>query len=125
MSGQTHRFVWGRRLPARAGAPCRILATGALNSALVEFADGGRVLTSRRALRRLALGEVEPALDARDPAGQGEQVRPVQRDFLVAQRQPPLDGGEPVLHARGAFVHPPQQGQHQVVRGLAHAGRLA
>lgn len=78
MSGPTHRFVWRRRLPARADAPCRILATGALNSVLVEFADGGRVLTSRRALRRLALGQVEP----------------------------------------------PQQGQHQAVRGLARAGRL-
>lgn len=53
MNGATHRFMWGSRVPDRAGQPCRLLATGALCSALVEFADGWRMVTSRRALRRI------------------------------------------------------------------------
>lgn len=40
------------RLPDRYGQPCRVLARGALNSALVEFQDGTQVITSRNYLRR-------------------------------------------------------------------------
>jgi hypothetical protein len=36
--------LWGRR--------CRIVASGSLGTVLVEFEDGERVTTSRRALRR-------------------------------------------------------------------------
>lgn len=41
------------RLPQRFGQRCRVLARGKLNSALVEFDDGTRVVTSRNYLRRI------------------------------------------------------------------------
>lgn len=48
----THTWYWKALLGERNGQPCRVLAFGRLNSALVEFADGYRVLTSRYAVRR-------------------------------------------------------------------------
>lgn len=36
----------------RVGQRCRVVARGSMNSALVEFADGSRVVTSRGGLRR-------------------------------------------------------------------------
>lgn len=53
----THVYAWGNN-PRRAelkGRPCRVLATGRMGSALVEFADGERVVTSRRAVRRIPM----------------------------------------------------------------------
>jgi hypothetical protein len=35
----------------RKGEPCRVLARGAMNSALIEFEDGFRTIASRNALR--------------------------------------------------------------------------
>jgi hypothetical protein len=52
MADLTHIWRWKARLPERHGQPCRVLATGKLNSALVEFADGLRVITSRYAVRK-------------------------------------------------------------------------
>lgn len=52
----THRWRWRKWLPERHGQECRVLAWGRLNSALVEFADGTRVITSRHAVRRLNPG---------------------------------------------------------------------
>jgi hypothetical protein len=49
----THVWYWKKYLPERHGQPCRVLAAGKLNSALVEFADGHRVITSRYAARRI------------------------------------------------------------------------
>lgn len=46
-------WFWKSRLPERKGQRCRILARGAMNSCLVEFADGFKVVTSRFAVRRL------------------------------------------------------------------------
>jgi len=46
------RWHWRARLPERKGQPCRVVARGVLNSVLVEFADGFRVVTSRYAVRR-------------------------------------------------------------------------
>lgn len=40
-------------LPDRWGQPCRVVARGRLNSALIEFADGYRVITSRNFVRLL------------------------------------------------------------------------
>jgi hypothetical protein len=40
------------RLPERKGERCRVIARGKLNSCLVEFADGTRVVTSRWSLRK-------------------------------------------------------------------------
>ena len=56
----TYRYCWGPRfrcgaLPVldRKGETCRVLARGAMNSALVEFADGARYVISRNALRKV------------------------------------------------------------------------
>jgi len=49
-----HVWWWRARLPERKGQPCRVLARGAMNSVLVEFADGLRVVTSRYAVRKAA-----------------------------------------------------------------------
>ena len=52
-SAMTHTWRWRKWLPDRFGQHCRIITTGTLNSALVEFADGYKVVTSRYAVRRL------------------------------------------------------------------------
>jgi hypothetical protein len=59
MTGPTYKwpYVWAwavRPQPSRKGQPCRVLCRGAMNSALVEFPDGYRVVTSRNGLRRAA-----------------------------------------------------------------------
>lgn len=49
-------YAWGNN-PVRAslrGMRCRIVVTGRMGSALVEMADGRRVVTSRRAVRRVS-----------------------------------------------------------------------
>ena len=48
-------YVWRikTRLPERKGQQCRVLARGKLNSCLVEFADGTRVVTSRWSVRKI------------------------------------------------------------------------
>jgi hypothetical protein len=49
-------YIWyWRKKPEgqdRKGAPCRVLARGKMNSIMVEFEDGYRVITSRYAVRR-------------------------------------------------------------------------
>ena len=45
---------WRTHLPERKGQPCRIVGAGSMNSVLVEFEDGVRVLASRYAVRRKA-----------------------------------------------------------------------
>lgn len=52
----THRWHWRKWMPERHGHLCRIVATGRMNSALVEFEDGARVITSRYAVRKLVVG---------------------------------------------------------------------
>jgi hypothetical protein len=49
-------YVWRikTRLPERKGQRCRVLARGKLNSCLVEFSDGTRVVTSRWSVRKIA-----------------------------------------------------------------------
>jgi hypothetical protein len=49
-----YRYVWRvrTRLPERFGSLCAVLVRGAMNSALVEFEDGFRVVTSRNYVRR-------------------------------------------------------------------------
>lgn len=47
-----HVWFWRVRLPERKDEPCRVLARGKMNSILVEFADGFRVVTSRYAVRK-------------------------------------------------------------------------
>lgn len=57
----SYRFSWhtgpGTTRPGipgadRIGTECILLARGTMNSALIEFLDGTRVVTSRNALRR-------------------------------------------------------------------------
>lgn len=48
----THIWFWRSRLPERKGQKCRVIARGKMNSILVEFEDGYRVVTSRYAVRR-------------------------------------------------------------------------
>ena len=52
----THLYVWGNneKRAALKGRACRVLARGRMNSILVEFEDGERVVTSRYAVRRIA-----------------------------------------------------------------------
>lgn len=42
------------RLPERFGQACRVLARGKMNSCLVEFEDGYRVITSRNYFRKIS-----------------------------------------------------------------------
>ena len=41
------------RLPERFGQRCRVLIRGKMNSCLVEFEDGYKVITSRNYVRKL------------------------------------------------------------------------
>lgn len=59
MIGSWYRWAWSKypreswdRPGGRKGQRCRLLAVGAKNSALVEFEDGQRFVTSRYGLRR-------------------------------------------------------------------------
>lgn len=52
MAPLLYRWHWRARLPERRGQLFRLLATGRLNSCLIEFEDGWRVITSRNALRK-------------------------------------------------------------------------
>lgn len=47
-----HVWFWKTKLFSRRGQPCRVLARGAMNSILVEFKDGYRVITGRYAVRQ-------------------------------------------------------------------------
>lgn len=49
----THYWFWKKKLPERKGKPCRILTRGRMNSILVEFEDGYKVVTSRWAVRKI------------------------------------------------------------------------
>jgi len=50
-----YRYAWGNN-PVRAklkGKRCWLLASGTMNSVALEFENGTRVVTSRRALRKI------------------------------------------------------------------------
>jgi hypothetical protein len=52
-----YRWAWGQSPKRvfdrdRKGELCRVVVRGAMNSALIEFEDGWRVVTSRNGLRR-------------------------------------------------------------------------
>jgi hypothetical protein len=56
MNGEfTHYYAWGNN-PVRKlwkGKKCRIIAVGTMGSCRVKFEDGGELITSRRALRKI------------------------------------------------------------------------
>lgn len=60
-----HVWFWRVRLPERKDEPCRVVARGAKNSILVEFADGLRVVTSRYAVRKRK-AETVPGTESRN-----------------------------------------------------------
>jgi hypothetical protein len=47
---QSYVYRWNRQ--GRKGGICRVLVRGAMNSCLVEFEDGYRMVTSRNALSK-------------------------------------------------------------------------
>lgn len=57
MTDRLYRWRVRTKLPERFGQSCRVLARGRLNSVLVEFGDGVRVVTSRNYLRRDSVHE--------------------------------------------------------------------
>lgn len=48
-----HLWYWRSRLPERKGQRCRVLLRGRMNSAMVQFEDGKRYVTSRYAVRKI------------------------------------------------------------------------
>lgn len=53
-TGYDHVWWWRSRLPERKGQRCRVLVRARrMNTILVEFEDGFRVVTSRYAVRRV------------------------------------------------------------------------
>jgi polyphosphate kinase 2 (PPK2 family) len=50
----TYPYFWRvhTRLPERFGQACRVLVRSKMNSCLVEFIDGFRVITSRNYIRK-------------------------------------------------------------------------
>jgi hypothetical protein len=52
MTTYDHIWFWKTRLHERKGQACRVLARGKMNSILVEFEDGFKVITSRFAVRK-------------------------------------------------------------------------
>lgn len=56
-----YTYAWGNN-EVRAvykGQPCRVVVRGAMNSCLVEFESGARLVTSRNALRKRKEGHNE------------------------------------------------------------------
>lgn len=49
----THIYRIRKFHPERFGQPCRVLARGKLNSCLIEFEDGYKMVTSRWFVRKL------------------------------------------------------------------------
>lgn len=49
-----YRYTWGNNEKRKAlkGKRCKLIACGALNSVLIEFENGKKVVSDRRALRR-------------------------------------------------------------------------
>lgn len=54
MNDATYPLYWRvrTRLPERFAEPCRMVVRGKMNSCLVEFMDGVRVVTSRNYVRK-------------------------------------------------------------------------
>ena len=52
MNRYPYIWHWISRLPDRKGRRCAVVARGRMNSIMVEFEDGLRVITSRFAVRR-------------------------------------------------------------------------
>lgn len=74
--GVTARVPWFGNGIDRVGMRCRVVARGGMNSALIEFADGWRVVTSRGGIRRADPGAGDaPAASRPVPAGTRRRAR--------------------------------------------------
>lgn len=54
MTAYPYTYAWGNN-PVRAtykGKRCRVVCRGKMNSCLLEFADGRKLVTSRNAIRK-------------------------------------------------------------------------
>jgi hypothetical protein len=61
------QYIWRikTRLPERYMTPCQVIARGRMNSCLVEFEDGYRVVTSCNYFRLRSVGESKTAITDR------------------------------------------------------------
>lgn len=64
------RYIYRWNRQGRKGEVCRVLCRGAMNSCLLEFADGFKMVTSRNALKKLSLENVGSDLRAGVNRGQ-------------------------------------------------------
>lgn len=55
MSSFPYVYRWDRQ--GRKGQPCRVLVRGRMNSCLVQFHDGFKMVTSRNAVRKVKQDE--------------------------------------------------------------------
>lgn len=51
----THIYNWGNNEKRKTlkGRKCKIICTGSMNSCMIEFENGQKEITSRRALRKI------------------------------------------------------------------------
>ena len=84
----THIYRWNRPDAAnnRKGQPCRLICRGRMNSILVEFADGFRMVTSGNAIRRAPAAEEAAGRSGR-PAGAAGHLRADQASVAGAPRE--------------------------------------
>jgi hypothetical protein len=57
MNDYPYIWFWKSHLPERKGQRCRVVVRGKMNSILVEFTDGYKVVTSRFAVRLGGMNE--------------------------------------------------------------------
>lgn len=109
----THKWFWKSRLPERKGQECRILARGKMNSILVEFTDGYKVITSRYAVRLIVsiaaviiLAGCVSTVITTDPTPTAPP--PASTPALITGSQPP----EPTENPAGAVFDVPEWWTH-------------
>lgn len=79
----THFWRWIIRRPDLKGRRCRIIARGKLNSCLVQFADGEKVLTSRYAVRKIRPDNLS-TMTAKPVSRQSGAKRMTERQIVAA-----------------------------------------
>ena len=64
MSGTMWPYIYSFNRQGRKGQLCRVLVLGKMNSCLVEFEDGYKMITSRTAIRRAGHSQPDAALNS-------------------------------------------------------------
>ena len=54
MKEYNYYWFWKAKLPERNKEKCRVMSRGKMNSILIEFQDGYKVITSRYAVRLIS-----------------------------------------------------------------------